>query len=103
MTAKAEKGLSDSSKRSLKKSTTRLNRKRQAADAAWELHQDLIRDVYEEDSGATFAAIADIIGVTKARVYQIVTGKRSSQKKVDVEEEITTEAEDLVTEVPVSV
>ena len=102
MAEKKKKDLSNSSKKRLRRSNRSLHTKRSHADAAWESHQELIREVYAEDPDATFASIAEVVGVTKARVYQIVTGKRSSPKKADVEEEITTEVEDLVTEVPVS-
>lgn len=52
----------------------RLELARLAEQAAWEDLKVAVRDAAE--SGVSYREIGDTIGVTRARVYQIVSGKR---------------------------
>lgn len=58
--------------RRLKNSAKKARSARVKADALWEEHKELIREVYA-NSELSYQAIADLTGVTKARVWQIVT------------------------------
>lgn len=57
----------------LKNSTKRLASARKKEDAAWEEHVELIKLAVER--GAKLSEVATLIGVTKARVWQIVRDK----------------------------
>lgn len=66
----------------LERSTAVLAKKRAAADQAWQDHQALIKEIYatRSETGVTLEGIGQVAGITKARVFQITTGKRSTVK-----------------------
>lgn len=66
--------IDDSMRQKLVAKRERLELARMAEQAAWE---DLKADVRRAaESGVSYREIGDTIGVTRARVYQIVSGKR---------------------------
>jgi hypothetical protein len=71
--------MNTDTQRKLTKLRKNLEKKREAEQAAWDEMREAVKDAYAE-GGTTFQEIGDTIGVTKARVYQIVTGKRSGAK-----------------------
>lgn len=56
-------------------SMSEVNAYRKEADLRWENHQELLREA--KSNGLSYQKIAKAMGVTKARAYQIITGKRS--------------------------
>ncbi len=66
--------LDDSTRRRLVAKRERLELARMAEQAAWEELKVEIRIAAE--AGVSYREIGDAIGVTRARVYQIVSGKR---------------------------
>lgn len=66
--------IDDEMRRKLVAKRERLELARMAEQAAWE---DLKADVRRAaEAGVSYREIGDTIGVTRARVYQIVSGKR---------------------------
>ena len=66
--------IDDSMRQKLVAKRERLELARMAEQAAWE---DLKADVRAAaEAGVSYREIGDTIGVTRARVYQIVSGKR---------------------------
>ena len=66
--------IDDAMRKSLVAKRERLELARMAEQAAWE---DLKVDVRAAaEAGVSYREIGDTIGVTRARVYQIVSGKR---------------------------
>ena len=59
--------------RRLKNSARKTNTARKKSDDLWEEHKALIRAVYEHGE-LSYQQIADTVGLTKARVWQIATG-----------------------------
>lgn len=61
----------------LKDANAVLHDIRSQEEDQWLYQKSLIIRAHE--SGMTYQQIADVIGVTKARVWQIVSGKRSGK------------------------
>ncbi|MGY6500291.1 MAG: hypothetical protein ACXIVQ_05250 [Acidimicrobiales bacterium] len=66
--------ISDDTRRVLVAKRERLELARLAEQAAWDDLKIAVREAAE--SGVSYREIGDTIGVTRARVYQIVSGKR---------------------------
>ena len=66
--------VDDATRQVLVAKRERLELARLAEQAAWEELKAEVRAA--ADSGVSYRAIGDAIGVTRARVYQIVSGKR---------------------------
>lgn len=66
--------IDDATRRDLVHKRERLELARMAEQAAWEDVKAAVRAAAE--AGASYREIADVIGVTRARVYQLVSGKR---------------------------
>jgi DNA-directed RNA polymerase specialized sigma24 family protein len=66
--------IDDAMRKSLVTKRERLELARLAEQAAWEDLKAEVRAAAE--SGVSYREIGDTIGVTRARVYQIVSGKR---------------------------
>lgn len=65
----------------LKTAAKALERARAKEAEAWATAQGLMKEAHAASQGRlTFQQIADIFHVTKARVYQIATGKRGGVK-----------------------
>lgn len=77
--------------RELIKAKKKLEKARGQADEAWKEMQALMKQANLEHK-MTFGEIAAAVGVTKARVYQVVTGKRGpvKTKKAQAEAEAAT-------------
>ena len=58
--------------RRLKNSARKTATARKKADDLWDEHKELVKEVYGSGD-LSYQAIADIVGLTKARVWQIVT------------------------------
>ena len=67
--------------KSLSKAAEHTARKRSTAETAWQEQKALMITAHSD--GATFEEIGTAVGVTKARAYQVVTGKRSGSAKSD--------------------
>jgi len=64
--------------KSLKQATRRLEKIRAQEEAAFSELIEVMRDAKgDPEDPATYAEIAGVVGVTRARVYQLLTGKRS--------------------------
>ncbi len=73
--------MNSSNRKKLQASATKLRRVRDKESEAWEDLKHKIKEVYRDPGDyATFEEIGQVIGVTKARVFQIVTGRRSGSK-----------------------
>lgn len=66
--------IDERTRRDLVAKRERLELARMAEQAAWEELKDAVRTAAE--AGVSYREIGDCIGVTRARVYQIVSGKR---------------------------
>lgn len=66
--------IDDDTRERLVAKRERLELARLAEQAAWEELKAEVRAA--ADSGVSYREIGDTIGVTRARVYQIVSGKR---------------------------
>jgi DNA-directed RNA polymerase specialized sigma subunit len=66
-------------KRRLKNSASKARSARNKADALWDEHKELIRSTYAEGT-LSLQQIADVTGVTKARVWQIVKNYTPPEK-----------------------
>ena len=66
--------IGDARKKTLVAKRERLELARMAEQAAWEELKQAVREAAE--AGVSYREIGDSIGVTRARVYQIVSGKR---------------------------
>lgn len=66
--------IDDAMRKSLVAKRERLELARMAEQAAWEELKADVRTAAE--AGVSYREIGDTIGVTRARVYQIVSGKR---------------------------
>ncbi|QGG95634.1 hypothetical protein [Actinomarinicola tropica] len=66
--------IDDRTRRALVAKRERLELARMAEQAAWEELKVAVRTAAE--AGVSYREIGDCIGVTRARVYQIVSGKR---------------------------
>jgi hypothetical protein len=75
------KTMDPSNRKRLEKAVKVLNKRREAEAETWEAVQELVREISLADPNATYAEIGKVLGVTKARAYQIVTGKRSTPQR----------------------
>lgn len=66
--------IDDDTRRDLVHKRERLELARMAEQAAWEDVKAAVRAAAA--AGASYREIAEVIGVTRARVYQLVSGKR---------------------------
>jgi DNA-directed RNA polymerase specialized sigma24 family protein len=66
--------IDDDTRRDLVHKRERLELARLAEQAAWEDVKAAVKHAAAE--GASYREIAEVIGVTRARVYQLVSGKR---------------------------
>lgn len=70
--------LNKDTERELAKVAKRRNAARESERSAWRDLTGLMKTAHEQE-GATFGEIGKVVGITKGRVYQIVTGNRGGK------------------------
>jgi hypothetical protein len=66
--------------RALARAAAKVDKARDKEQEVWAEFVEAMKEA--NAGGASFLDIAKVVGLTKARVYQIVTGRRGSGKRV---------------------
>lgn len=75
--------MTPASERKLRAAKARLDKARANVDKEWDAFKVVVQEEHAHPEGPSLEQIGAVVELTKGRVYQLVTGKRSIPKKPD--------------------